>query len=403
MSELINGDSTDSKINIVQNWFLAALFHDVGYSLQAEDQSREEFQKKMGEKELNIEEWQKVMEIDKLEIHRRNFAELESRKAQYGSNFPLYILNQIEVEKEAIRQLESKLESRKMGTLHLSTIKPSSKSEEIKEDHWEDHGVRSYLYVKSVLETLPEENEKLLREFKPALEAIKKHNLMTEKISFPEEPLSFLLVLCDELQEWGRARVDITELRETMISKINFPDTDILPTNSLLDYLFLVVELDEEKKCGKLPGKRFDFCLFYKDATRENFEPLAIWLLKSYNFQRLTLLGNILAINVNLCNPVCKDLLRLDIQGVCEHTLLKDFMRDQRKWRELQKWVENKEQIKWETDKPLEPGNRVEIEYIIMNLNKFAEKQVLHDNPVKIFDELFQWRREYISGKRRRL
>lgn len=403
ISKIIFGGATDGINHTMQNWFLAALFHDVGYSLQAEDQSREEFQKKMGEKELNIEEWQKVMEKDKLKIHRKNLAELERRKAQYGDHFPLYMLNQIESEKEAISQSESKLESWKTGTPHPSTIEPSPFNEETKEDHWEDHGVRSYLYVKSVLETLPEENEKLLKEFKPALAAIKKHNLMTEKINFAEEPLSFLLVLCDELQEWGRARVDITELRETMISKINFPDTDILPVNSLLNYLHLGVDLDEEKKCGKLPGKRFDFCLFYKDATKENFEPLAIWLLKSYNFQRLMLQGNIFEINVNLCHPVCKELRDLDIQGVCEHSLLRDFMRDRRKWWELQDWLENNSQVKWATYHPTGAEDKIDAEHITMDLNKFSEKPVLHDNPINIFKELFQWRQDFINGKRRKL
>ena len=76
-------------------------------------------------------------------------------------------------------------------------------------------------------------------------------------------------------------------------------------------------------------------------------------------------------------------------------------MRDQRKWRELHDWFENNEQVKWQVED--DPESDKKIEYLIMNLNKFAEKQVLHDDPEHIFKELFQWRQDFINGKRRRL
>ena len=381
MSRIISGKSSVGSDLVMQNWFLAALFHDVGYSLKAEEQSKKEYQKKSGDQKLTGDEWQKVMEMEKLKIHRRNLAELERRKAQYGANFPLHILNQIEEEKEALHQLETKLEFRYKGITSLSPLtETATNDDETKKDQAEDHGVRSYEYVEEVLNRLPGDNQRWLNQFKPALAAIRSHNLMDQKIDFSEEPLSFLLVLCDELQEWGRARVDMTELREAMVSKIIFPDIDILPTNSLLEYLFMGIELDEEKKCGILTGKQLDFCLFYKDAAKENFEPLAIWLLKSYNFQR-----------------------QGDLSGTYERDLLRDFMRELRKWRELKDWFEGKEQIKWEIHQSSESEKNLEVEYIIMNLNKFAEKQVLPDNPVSLFDELFQWRQDYISGKRRKL
>jgi len=406
ISQIINKDAVYPDEDVIQNWFLAALFHDIGYSLEAEEKNRENFEKDTGEKDLPIEEWQKKMEIEKLKIHRRNLAELERRKAQYGSNFPLSILNQIGEEKEEIRQLEINLESASNAGLSQLTVKKPQKSNEKKQKQKEDHGVRSCEYVREVLETLAGDNQELLNRFKPALEAIRKHNLMSEKINFSEEPLSFLLVLCDELQEWGRARMDVTELREAVVAKIIFPDTDILPVNTLLEYLWVGVELDETQKCGKIKGESLYFCLFYKDAVSENFEPLAIWLLKSYNFQRLKLPGDGLKIAVTLRNPVCDELRRDDTPGVCEYNLLRDFKRDHRKWRQLQEWFESNDQVKWEKRKEkeaLKPGEELLVEYIIMNLNRFSDKKILPENPTGIFDELFQWRREYINGKRRKL
>jgi hypothetical protein len=73
---------------------------------------------------------------------------------------------------------------------------------------------------------------------------------------------------------------------------------------------------------------------------------------------------------------------------------------------ELQEWGRAKVEMielrevmisKWQFED--DPESVKKIEYLIINLNKFTEKQVLHDNPVKIFDELFQWRQNYIMAR----
>lgn len=62
-----------------------------------------------------------------------------------------------------------------------------------------DHGVLAAANMTSRFKNAP--IEKIVE---TSAKAIGLHNLMDEKISFKEDPLAFLLVLCDELQEWGR-------------------------------------------------------------------------------------------------------------------------------------------------------------------------------------------------------
>ena len=62
-----------------------------------------------------------------------------------------------------------------------------------------DHGVLAAANIASIFDSSP-----IDLTVQTSARAIAVHSLMTEKISFKEDPLSFLLVLCDELQEWGR-------------------------------------------------------------------------------------------------------------------------------------------------------------------------------------------------------
>jgi len=405
ISELGHSD-LGGRDSVIQNWFMAALFHDIGYSLEAKEQRWKELQRESEEQGPLEGQQQRLMKIDELNIHQRNLAELELRKAKYGMNFPIHLIYDIEAEQEEVDRLEAELRHWSMRKTDRTTTKQPPMPETVSEETGKlDHGMRSYNYVKQILVTLARNDGALLRNFSPALKAIRKHNLMEEKreIIFSNEPISFLLVLCDELQEWGRARVDALEFRERLVSKIIFPDPSILSTNRLLEYLVVNVELDEDEKCGTIMNHTLDFCLVYKDATKEQFEPLAIWLLKSFNLQRMRIAKDDLRITVTMCNPICGKLRRIASPDVCEFSILRDFMRDRRKWRELEDWIESKDAVQWKVKRGDDSDHRIEVENVVLHLNKFADAELLHDNPSKILDELSQWRREYISGRRRKL
>lgn len=63
-----------------------------------------------------------------LEIHQRNLRFLEERKAAYGLDTPLSLLNQVEAERDAIEELQRKLA--RIEVEELPPPKPPGKIDE---------------------------------------------------------------------------------------------------------------------------------------------------------------------------------------------------------------------------------------------------------------------------------
>ena len=176
-----------SREALLRNWFLASLFHDIGYGL---------------------------------EIYYRITDQLAFLEAPRLAKAKVRIDDCID---GALLRFCRKANK----ALAREEILSSPVGEVL------DHGIVSYLHVKELLEAVPD-GASAMDELESGLRAIAKHNLMREAISFEDEPVAFLLVLCDELQDWGRPRIESAELREAIVSKIIFSDRSTLKANRLL-------------------------------------------------------------------------------------------------------------------------------------------------------------------------
>jgi len=94
-------------------------------------------------------------------------------------------------------------------------------------------------------------------------------------------------------------------------------------------------------------------------------------------------------------NPVSSELQAFESPDVCEMHILRDFMRDRRKWRTLEHWIDGGGVVVHE----LQDG----VENVCLHLNALAGAKLMREHPRCVFDELFAWRSDYIMGKRRRL
>ncbi|MBU0482860.1 MAG: hypothetical protein KKG47_17345, partial [Proteobacteria bacterium] len=87
------------------------------------------------------------------------------------------------------------------------------------------------VHLENVLREVIRDDD-LAASLRPAVYAIARHNLADSdfRVGPPSgtgdaranEPLTFLLVLCDEVQEWGRVRVDPLRYREELATKTQF-------------------------------------------------------------------------------------------------------------------------------------------------------------------------------------
>ena len=239
---------------MLRDWFLAALCHDFGY----------------------------VMEMipSVLKVAR-----------QFATDSPGQIVQELE------RDWERQISALHSGIEERITLKSKLK------DKRSDHGVFSYLHLRSDLRRLDQVAQdegaatgpparcksEHCRRHSRALMAILKHSLMREPIDVRNEKLAGLLVLCDEIQEWQRPRYNAWELAESSVSHMSFRHAlDVGPRH--------VCEAVTVTQCKVERGElRFDVprgsiprvILRYANQNVNIFDPLSRLLHKAYNLERL--------------------------------------------------------------------------------------------------------------------
>jgi hypothetical protein len=166
-----------------------------------------------------------------------------------------------------------------------------------------DHGVAAWLHLQHWMNDVKYPLESLA----PALKAILRHNLSDQEINLYKEPLSFLLMLCDHIQEWGRPRVGPEPLsrgimeglrfaekpefdRKVRMNKIiikglNFQEIkrEYIPTNTC-DNCVLKDNSICKTQCSRVQTKltqekKLEFKLPHVEAREADFEPCISWLM----------------------------------------------------------------------------------------------------------------------------
>ncbi|MGE5340841.1 MAG: GAF domain-containing protein [Candidatus Omnitrophota bacterium] len=171
-----------SKADLLKNWYVAALCHDLGYVIEQADKFIKPIEEVKGE---GISELSKKVK-DGLNDGKNEMREISKRILKEDSSLlPPELVTKLQNE-------EIRIEHGIVGWLHLR--------------HW----------IKEV--RIPVET------FAPALTAILRHNLSNQEIDPEKEPLSFLLLLCDHLQEWGRPRIAPDPLAHSIIESLRFSD-----------------------------------------------------------------------------------------------------------------------------------------------------------------------------------
>lgn len=242
--------SKDEKSkNTTMNWILAGLLHDVGYCIDLNRHilSHTAFLKSSP----GIRDFQENLQ--------KNYAELE---------------------KALIVSLNKETKEFDCGNMKAKL----------------DHGVVSaahFLYLDQVhlenkMGNVP--NPGWRKQTTNAFRAIVMHNLKDEvKIDPLKDPLSFLLLLCDHIQEWDRPRVDSLRLRRFVTSALQSPRSSSLDSSTIVRYLKADLSWNQkDKKMIPILSKdSLEISLHYKDSGDEQFEPALIWCQNSYDFEKV--------------------------------------------------------------------------------------------------------------------
>jgi hypothetical protein len=187
---------------------------------------------------------------------------------------------------------------------------------EIGEKPGEDHGVASALHLEGLLRRIGKDDPRVtIEEYKPAIRAIMLHNLRTRKVIFEKDPLGFLLVLCDTIEEWNRPRLSFATAPIQILAWLQ----GYRGGESDLDGP--LINVDIEHKGGEL-----NFKLEYDNSINRDAGAFNLWLDSSCNLQRLDFSGLTLDIRVEYITPIyCS---RRTWQEKQQYHRLQDAMKD---------------------------------------------------------------------------
>jgi hypothetical protein len=258
--------------DLLKNWYVAALCHDLGYIIEQTDKFLKPYNEIKGE---GIYEFSKRLE-EGVKTGKKEIRE---------------IIDKIVKEDPGIipQDLREKLLNSSMPT---------------------DHGIIGWLNLRHWIK----ETREPVESFTPALVAVLRHNLPDQEIDIYKEPLSFLLLLCDHLQEWGRPRVSPDPLAQGLMESLRFPGKSTYDQKIRMSKMIIQGLKPKHLRKKKIPLQMCDNCfspqkkgckelclklhprvdcksgltfiLPHQEAREADFEPCISWLKFCRDFQR---------------------------------------------------------------------------------------------------------------------
>jgi len=238
------GFTEDGHKKVLRFWYLAALLHDVGYGIDALKGVRDLlnfFQNAQPLKELR-EDLEKVVDKLSTELSVEGFVGYEA------------------------------------------SDKPG-----------EDHGVIAARHLEGLLKIIAKDDPNVKpEEYEPSIRAIAMHNSRNHTVNFDDEPLAFLLILCDTIQEWNRMQFNFATAPVEILTKLEgygVREEDLmgplLQVKMNAEPLMRASgEIDYFRISGK-DGKKIHFTLEYDEGIQKNAGVFNLWIDASCNLQRL--------------------------------------------------------------------------------------------------------------------
>ncbi len=334
LKDLILEKTSFNHAKLLRNWFVAALFHDIGYILSLYDY----VQKEVG--------FINSPEIDKV---KTSLATIQCSETT--------TLN---------RTFSQKLEEYNVDIKEISNLSTL------------DHGVISASHTMNIITKEYSDEEQLtskIEEYLPAISAIAHHNLSYTELSIEKQPIGVLLTLFDELQEWERQVIETLSLKDKLAASIRFNNPFLSDSLSIIEEIHIQVEenfnpFTDEGHISR--NGNLCFVLDYSKAKdQKEFKPMYTWLMKSHKLQHLSL-NEHFNVEITFINAI-RD------YGP-EYSYLKNNRRRSQMW-SFEKWITLVEELYYaEEDK----------EYLSINVKKLNKNKPLKYPPLEDLKALEQ-------------
>ncbi len=227
-----------SNREVLCEWYVAALFHDIGYSVEILHGVKESLKFLKRSNKLN----ELTQGIDKL------FFELSES---------------------------------------LSSVNFESFTKEDKPG--EDHGVVGAEHLRGLVEHISK-SKPGIHDYAKAQRAIAVHNHHKKVVNFESDPLGFLLILCDTIQQWNRPHLHYATAPSTLLSRLyHGPSIDEKShlTGPLSGVAINIHRQEDKFFMDDFTTLKID--LFYTEDINKNSNIFNLWLASTSNLQRLKL------------------------------------------------------------------------------------------------------------------
>ncbi len=263
-----------------------------------------------------------------------------------------------------------------------------------------EHGAFAAKYLKELLFVIGK--KKLVEEYDEAIRAIGLHNARNHEVCFSKNPLSFLLIICDSIQEWNRTYFDFSTAPIKILSKLKEPHNEYKGFEDILDSINIKdISLGErtsnskEEPFFKLSKKKLHIILEYTQKINHDSGVFNLWLDASYNLQRLDFQGLPLEIDIEYITPLYNDK---------EGKEQKQFYRLQNAVRQthmgfIENWFPDKPIKKDGQEKPIKVTNdcvtyeyKENKEHLTLHLQELCKQKLLEKDIDTFRKDLTKWK-----------
>jgi len=268
----------------------------------------------------------------------------------------------------------------------------------------QDHGVVAALHLQELLKGIAKDDPSVVvKEYEPAIRAIALHNSRKHTVAFKKDPLAFLLIVCDTIQEWNRLQLSFATAPASILARLRERG---VREEELTGPLDSVAVNAKRRKPGDVRRFALDgtprtlrFTLTYSEEVNRNANVFHLWLDASRNFQRLDFKGlpKKFDIQVEYVTP----LYRKREPGASEEQQmhrLRDAA-DRTHMGFLDEWFPNVKQGEVMTNGAVEhgvkeaSGNGRRMEHLSLNLRALSKKKRITKDIGEFHKSLRRWHR----------
>jgi len=262
-----------------------------------------------------------------------------------------------------------------------------------------DHGVVSGSHLIHTLKrTAGDETFLKSADTRAILQAIVRHNRSCEVIGASEEPLSYMLVLCDHLQEWSRPRFQAHQLAMGFLGSTQIASRFSVRGQKAARWLTPKAAYVGDQNAIDFRGEDLQFTLQCEAPRSSLFEPACLWVSMTREFERIWFKRGYPTVELEFRHPYSETHAR-SLRSAYEMELLREFSRTQ-EGSFLSAWLGTVDRrdggMSHSVDTPRAGAEHAERFSLTLGLRRKDTPRLLNAMPKNFYTQFVEWKKRQL-------